>query len=326
MWDAGIVKGGGSVPTVFGVDGYIATWPMVVFFVGLTTAIILMARKVKGALLISMAVATVVAFVIEWIEKLGPVTLADGSPGNAHGWQLVVPTFAEKTADWTPDFGLLGKVSVFGGFTDGGVVWKAILTGVLLVFSLLVVDFFDTMGTMTAVGEEGGLNDKDDIPEGSQNILIVDSVAAIAGGAASASSNTSYIESAAGVGDGARTGLASVVTGLAFLAAMFLTPLYQVVPFEAATPVLVVVGFLMVTLVADIDWKDLRIAVPAFLTIIVMPFGYSISAGIGLGFISYVVLMTATGKAKEVKALMWVVAGMFALYFALGPLDQLING
>ncbi len=179
---------------------------------------------------------------------------------------------------------------------------------------------------MTAVGEEGGLNDKDDIPEGSQQILIVDSVAAIAGGAASTSSNTSYIESAAGVGDGARTGLASVVTGLAFIAAMFLTPLYKVVPFEAATPVLVVVGFLMVTLVADIDWKDVRIAIPAFLTIIAMPFGYSISAGIGLGFISYVILSVAVGKAKEVKALMWVVAALFALYFALGPIDLLVNG
>ena len=204
--------------------------------------------------------------------------------------------------------------------------WKIVLTGVLVVFSLLVVDFFDTMGTMTAVGEEGGLNDKDDIPVDSQKILIVDSVAAIAGGAASTSSNTSYIESAAGVGDGARTGLASIVTGLAFIVAMFLTPLYKVIPFEAATPVLVVVGFLMVTLVADIDWKDLRIAIPAFLTIIVMPFGYSIAAGIGLGFISYVILSVAVGKAKEVKALMWVVAGLFALYFALGPIDQLVNG
>jgi AGZA family xanthine/uracil permease-like MFS transporter len=328
LWDAGLVHApfGGATPAEFGNGGYIDTWPMVVFLVGLVTAIVLMARKTKGALLISIAVATVVAFVIEWREKIGPLKGPDGSIVNPHGWQLVVPTFADKAADWTPDLGLLGKVSVFGGFIDHGVAWKVILTGVLVVFSLLVVDFFDTMGTMTAVGEEGGLNDKDDIPAGSQKILIVDSVAAIAGGAASASSNTSYIESAAGVGDGARTGLASVVTGLAFIAAMFLTPLYQVVPFEAATPVLVVVGFLMVTMVVDIDWKDLRIAIPAFLTMIVMPFGYSISAGIGLGFISYVILMAATGKAKEVKALMWVVASLFVLYFALGPIDHLVNG
>jgi len=307
--DAHIVNAGSGTLTEFGHGGYIDKLPMVVFLFGLTVAIVLMARKVRGALLISIAAATVLAFII---EKLSP-----------QAWSLVTPTFSGAHATFTPDLNLLGKVSVFGGFSGAG--WKLILTGVLVVFSLLVVDFFDTMGTMTAVGEEGGLNDKDDIPEGSQKILIVDSVAAIAGGAASSSSNTSYIESAAGVGDGARTGLASVVTGLAFIAAMFLTPLYKVVPFEAATPVLVVVGFLMVTLVADIDWKDLRIAIPAFLTIIVMPFGYSISAGIGLGFISYVIMSVAMGKAKEVKLLMWIVAGLFALYFALGPIDQLIN-
>jgi AGZA family xanthine/uracil permease-like MFS transporter len=312
LWDAGLVKAGTGVPTQFGNGGYIDKLPMVVFLVGLVTAIVLLARKVKGALLISIAAATVVAFLVEWWKP--------------QAWSLVTPTFEGAEADFAPDLGLLGQVSVFGGFSGDGVGWKLILTGVLVVFSLLVVDFFDTMGTMTAVGEEGGLNDKDDIPEGAQQILIVDSVAAIAGGAASTSSNTSYIESAAGVGDGARTGLASIVTGLAFIGAMFLTPLYKVVPFEAATPVLVVVGFLMVTLVADIDWKDLRIAIPAFLTMIVMPFGYSISAGIGLGFISYVILSVAVGKAKEVKTLMSVVAGLFALYFALGPIDQLVNG
>ena len=326
LWDAGIVTAGSGTPTQFGDGGSINSWPMIVFFVGLIAAIVLMARKVKGALLISIGVATVVAFVVEAIAKLGPVTLADGSPGNPKGWHLVVPTFEGASTSFTPDLGLLGKVSVFGGFNGDGVAWKIALTGVLVVFSLLVVDFFDTMGTMTAVGEEGGLNDESGIPAGSQKILIVDSVGAIAGGAASSSSNTAYIESAAGVGDGARTGLASVVTGLAFIAAMFLTPLYQLVPFEAATPVLVVVGFLMVTLVSEIDWKDLRIAIPAFLTMIIMPFGYSIAAGIGLGFISYVILSVAVGKAKEVKTLMWIVAGLFALYFALGPIDQLVNG
>ncbi len=311
LWDGGIIKAGSGTPTSFGNGGYIDKWPMVVFLVGLATAIILMARKVKGALLISIAFATVVAFLIEWLKP--------------QQWSLVTPTFADAHANWSPDFHLLGKVSVFGGFGGDGVAWKLILTGVLVVFSLLVVDFFDTIGTMTAVGEEANLTDKDGIPDDSQKILIVDSVAAIAGGVASSSSNTCYIESAAGVGDGARTGLASVVTGLGFIAAMFLTPLYQVVPFEAATPVLVVVGFLMVTMVGDIDWKDLRIAIPAFLTIIVMPFGYSISAGIGLGFISYVILSVATGKGREIKALMWIVSAAFALYFALGPIDQLIN-
>lgn len=310
--DGGIVTPGAGVPVQFGHGGYIDKWPMVVFLVGLVTAIVLLAKKVKGALLISIAAATVLAFIIEAIKP--------------QVWALVTPTFDGAEATFAPDLGLLGQVSVFGGFSGDGVAWKIVLTGVLVVFSLLVVDFFDTMGTMTAVGDEASLNDATGIPAGSQKILVVDSVGAIAGGAASTSSNTSYIESAAGVGDGARTGLASVVTGLAFIVAMFLTPLYKVVPFEAATPVLVIVGFLMVTLVAEIDWKDLRIAIPAFLTFIIMPFGYSIAAGIGVGFISYVILSVATGKAKEIRALMWIVAAAFALYFALGPIDSLVNG
>jgi len=189
----------------------------------------------------------------------------------------------------------------------------AIVTVLMTVFSLLVVDFFDTLGTMTAVGEEAHLNDEDGIPENSQNILIVDSVAAMAGGAASVSSNTSYIESASGVGDGARTGLASIVTGLAFIVATFLSPLANIVPFEAATPVLVLVGLMMLASATDIDWRDFRIAVPAFLTIIVMPFGYSIAAGIGVGFIAYVVINAATGRSKDVKPLMWVGALAFAV-------------
>ena len=143
------------------------------------------------------------------------------------------------------------------------------------------------------------------------------------------SSNTAYIESASGVGDGARTGLASIVTGLAFLVAMFLAPLAQIVPFEAATPVLVLVGLMMLRSAVDLDWRDYRIAVPAFLTIIVMPFGYSIAAGIGVGFIAYVVINAFTGKAKEVKPLMWVAAAAFVIYFAMpGPqtlFDQLAH-
>ena len=151
---------------------------------------------------------------------------------------------------------------------------------------------------------------------------MVDSIAAAAGGAGSVASNTSYIESAAGVGDGARTGLASVVTGIAFLLATFLSPLVAMVPFEAATPALVVVGFLMVTQISGIDWKNWELAIPAFLTIILMPFTYSISAGIGAGFVSYVILKTVRGKARQVHPLMWVVAALFVVYFAIGPLSD----
>lgn len=153
----------------------------------------------------------------------------------------------------------------------------------------------------------------------------MDSIGAIAGGAGSVSSNTSYIESAAGVGDGARTGLASVTTGVAFLLATFLSPLVDMVPFEAATPALVVVGFLMVMQVSGIDWRNYEVAIPAFLTIVLMPFTYSITVGMGAGFIAFVILKLAAGKARDVHPLMWGTAVLFVIYFGLGPIKAALG-
>jgi len=316
FWDSRLVldDGSGATPGSFGNGGAIASWPAAIFVVGILLGAILLVKKVHGALLITIGAGTVLAFIVEAIAKLG------SSVDNPRGWSLVVPTFDGMSWNLKPDLGLLGQFSITGAFTHG----PAIITVLLIVFSLLVVDFFDTMGTMTAVGEEAHLNDEDGIPEDSQAILIVDSVAAMAGGAASVSSNTSYIESASGVGDGARTGIASVVTGLAFLVAMFLAPLANIVPFEAATPVLVLVGLMMLRSAVDLDWRDYRVAVPAFLTIIAMPFGYSISAGIGLGFVAYVVISAFTGKVKEVKPLMWVGAAAFVVYFAMDAIQTLL--
>jgi AGZA family xanthine/uracil permease-like MFS transporter len=138
------------------------------------------------------------------------------------------------------------------------------------------------------------------------------------------SSNTTYIESAAGVGDGARTGLASVVTGVLFLVATFFTPLVQVVPSEAAAPVLVIVGAMMISQVRDLEWDDMSLVIPAFLTIALMPFTYSITNGIGAGVVSYVLLRVATGRRRDVHPLMWVVAAVFVVYFALDPIQQLV--
>ena len=189
----------------------------------------------------------------------------------------------------------------------------------------MLADFFDTMGTMVAIGGEAGLLDEEGNPPNTERILVVDSIAAIAGGVGSVSSNTSYIESASGVGEGARTGLASVVTGVLFLLATFLSPLVAVVPYEAATPALIVVGFLMMQQVKGIDWDDLEIALPAFLTIVLMPFTYSITVGIGAGFIAYVLIKVVRGKASAVKPLMWLIAGLFVLYFAIGPIEALFS-
>jgi AGZA family xanthine/uracil permease-like MFS transporter len=220
----------------------------------------------------------------------------------------------------TPDFGLLGEFSLLGSWDRIGFVAAA-----LFVFTLLLADFFDTMGTMTAIGAEAGLLDKDGAPQNAQRILIVDSVGAAAGGAAAVSSNTSYIESAAGVGEGARTGLASVVTGALFLLATFLAPVVAVIPYEAATPALVIVGFLMMLQVRSIPWDDIELALPAFLTIILMPFAFSITVGIGVGFITYVLIKVVRGKAAQVHTLLWVVAALFVVYFAIDPVEQLLG-
>src|SRR5699024_2374815 len=141
----------------------------------------------------------------------------------------------------------------------------------------------------------------------------------------SASSTQIFVESGTGIGEGARTGLASIVTGLLFLAAMFLTPLIYLVPFEAVAPALVIVGFMMVSQVAHIDWKDAGAAVPAFLTFVIMPFTYSIVNGIGIGIVAYAVIRTGQGRAREVHPLLWVVAAAFVFYFGMGVFENLLG-
>jgi AGZA family xanthine/uracil permease-like MFS transporter len=219
-----------------------------------------------------------------------------------------------------PSFPTLGEFSLLGSFEAVGFV-----TAALFIFTLLLADFFDTMGTMTAIGAEAGLLDEDGVPPHTERILVVDSLAAAAGGAAGISSNTSYIESASGVAEGARTGLASVVTGVLFLLATIFAPLVEIIPNEAAVPALVLVGFLMMQQVKNIEWDDVEIAIPAFLTIALMPFTYSISAGIGAGFITYVLVKVVRGKVREIHPLMWVVSALFVVYFAIDPIKQLVG-
>lgn len=309
--DAGIVRPASGTPLGLGVGGSLVGWPSLVFVVGLFLIIVLMARNVRGAILIGILVAAVLAFVVELVADLG--ARSEDNPG---GWGLNVPAAPETSLVQTPDFGTVGHFSIFGSFDKIGVV-----AALLLVFSLMLADFFDTMGTMVAIGAEGNLLDKDGNPPRTRSILVVDSVAAAAGGLGGVSSNTSFIESASGVGDGARTGLASVVTGVMFLLSIFLAPVVALVPSEAATPALVAVGFLMMMQVSGISWKNYEIAIPAFLTIVVMPFTYSISAGIGAGFIAYVVLAVAKGGLRKIHPLMWLVAALFVIYFTLGPIQ-----
>jgi adenine/guanine/hypoxanthine permease len=195
----------------------------------------------------------------------------------------------------------------------------------LLVFTLVLANFFDAMGTMTGLGRQAGLLGENGQLPSIRRALVVEGAGAVAGGAASSSSNTVFVESASGIAEGARTGLANVVTGVLFLAAMFFTPLYEVVPVEAAAPALVIVGALMIGGVRDVEWSEFSVALPVFLTIVVMPFTYSIANGIGAGSISWVVLRSATGRARKIHPLMWVVAVAFVLYFAVTPLRVLFG-
>jgi AGZA family xanthine/uracil permease-like MFS transporter len=321
-----------TVPVSLGWDGQLQGWPVLVFVFGLILLITLHARAVKGAILISIAVTTVVAVIVEKVVEIGPASAytlpvvgadnvpipgqADSTGYNPTGWALSVPEWPDKIVD-KPDFSLLGEFSLFGAWENAGIV-----TAALFVFTLLLADFFDTVGTVTAIGAEADLLDEDGNPPNTQRILLVDSVAAAAGGAAAVSSNTSYIESASGVAEGARTGLASVVTGLLFLLATFFAPLVEMVPSEAAVPALVLVGFLMMRQISGIDWDDLEIALPCFLTIVLMPFTFSITAGIGAGFVSFVLLKLLRGKVRELHPLMWIVAVLFVVYFAINPITD----
>ena len=312
--DAKIVRPGGT-PLQLGIDGSIEGWPAVVFVIGLLLIIVLMVRKVKGAMLIGIVTATILAVIVESLQHLGMYD-ADTNPT---GWSLSVPSLHGSPVD-IPQLTTLGHFSLLGSFHHLGVI-----SVVLLVFSLMLADFFDTMGTMVAVGSEGNLLDKEGNPPKTKEILVIDSAAAAIGGMAGVSSNTSYIESTSGVGEGARTGFSAVVTGILFLLSMFLAPLVKMVPYEAATPALIIVGYLMMTQVLDIDWKKPDIAIPSFLTIAMMPFTYSISVGIGVGFIAYVVIQVAKGAARKVHPLMWLVSVMFVIYFAMGPIQALLG-
>jgi AGZA family xanthine/uracil permease-like MFS transporter len=315
--DAGFVRATGNAapPIGMGIGGELSGWPVLVFCFGLLLMISLHTRRVPGAILIGIVVTTIVAIIVQSFTD----TPGSGGDPTSKGWNLNVPEWPDKLVS-TPNLSLLGDFNLLGSFERVGVV-----AAVLLVFTLMLADFFDTMGTMTAVGAEAGLNDENGAPEGAQRILIVDSVAAAAGGAAGISSNTSYVESTAGVADGARTGLASVVTGLCFLLATVFTPVVKVIPNEAAVAALVLVGFLMMTQVTEIDWKDPEIAIPAFLTIAFMPFTYSITAGIGAGFLAYVLLKVVMGKIRQVHVLLWVIAALFVVYFAIDPITRLLT-
>ncbi|WP_458117213.1 NCS2 family permease [Arthrobacter sp. D2-10] len=307
-----------TVPVGLGFDGVLLGWPTLVFVFGLILTIALVVRKVRGGILIGVIASTILAVMIEAVANVGPSVGPEGA--NPQGWSLVVPELPSGSWVGIPDLSLVGSVSVFGAFGTLGAT-----AALLLTFTILLSIFFDAMGTMVGLANEAKLVDRQGNIPGVDRVLIVDALGAVAGGAGSVSSNQIYVESGAGIGEGARTGIANIVTGLLFLVAMFFTPLISLVPFEAVAPALVIVGFMMVSQVGRIDWQDWGIAIPAFLTFTLMPFTYSIANGLGAGFVAYVLVRTFQGRAKEIHPLMWAVAGAFVIFFGIGPIEQLLG-
>jgi len=294
---AGFVKPGPpGVPVTL---GDLATAPAVVALFGLFVTLWLQARRQRGALLLGIVLTTLLAIVVNAVsgEKAFPV------PGQA-----VLP--AKIVA--VPDFSTLGagvNVEIF---------WRVgVVAALITIFSIMLSDFFDTMGTVIGIGREAGWLDRQGRLPRLSRVLLIDSLVAVAGGAASASSATTYIESAAGVSTGARTGFASVVTGTCFLLALFFAPLAGVVPPQATAPALIVVGYLMCGIVREIPFGDLEEGLPALFTLTVMPFTYSITNGIGAGFVTYTFVKLVRGKGGEVHPMMYGATAAFLIYFAL---------
>ncbi|WP_030804709.1 NCS2 family permease [Streptomyces sp. NRRL F-2799] len=291
-----------TVPLQLGTGGHLTGWPVLVFVLGVLLTLALIVRKVPGAILISIVAMTVLAVIINLVAKVP-------------SWGLTTPKWPGNPVA-TPDFGLIGQVSLFGGFAKVGV-----LTGVLFVFTVLLSCFFDAMGTIMGVSDEAKLTDAEGQMPGINKVLLIDGLAVAAGGASSSSATTCFVESTAGVGEGARTGLANVVTGALFGVALFLTPVATMVPSQAATPALLAVGFLILAgSIREIDWADFTIAIPAFVTMVMMPFTYSITNGIGMGFITFVVLRLAAGRGRDIPVAMYVVAAVFGFYYLMPAL------
>jgi AGZA family xanthine/uracil permease-like MFS transporter len=281
FWDAKIIQipQGGAVP----VELVLPTTPAhFVFWLGLMLTVALWVLRVRGALLISIVVTTIVALIVGVAQVPKELT--------------VTPSFFPVVPD-------LGNV-----FTLGAVA------AVLTIFAIMLSDFFDTMGTVTGVAAEAGLTDEQGRVPGIGPVLLVDSLGAVAGGAAGISSNTTYIESAAGVAEGGRTGFTAVVVGVLFLLAILAAPLVSLVPFVATGPALILVGYLMFVLVRDIPVTDVEEGIPALLTMIMMPLTFKITDGIAVGFVAWVFIKIVKQKWAEVHPLMWLVSGAFVLY------------
>jgi adenine/guanine/hypoxanthine permease len=326
LYNSGIVVRGPATPVEL---GRFTTWPIAIAIFGLVVTIVLRAIRFRGDLLLGIIATTVFATLVNWATDYSVYS----TPGS-EGW-----------ARWPSDIFQSPNFSLVGEFSFDSFATLGIISTLVWVFALFLADFFDTMGTLVGVGKPAGyLNEKGEFRD-IRKPLLVDSVAAMAGGAASASSATTYIESGAGVAAGGRTGWVSVVTGLLFFPFLFIAPLIGMVPPQATAAALIIVGWLMITTLteveeeaereertaageavprrklAGIDFHDLAIGLAAAFVIMIMPFTYSITNGIGFGFITYTLVRVAQGQASRVHPFMYVASAAFVLYF-LVPLLQ----
>ncbi|NNN37349.1 NCS2 family permease [Streptomyces sp. S3(2020)] len=304
FYKAGFVHQGKATPVTLGPTGELAGWPVLLFAVTLLAIFMLQARGIPGAILIGIVGGTVLAVVLNALDVIDPGQWTSGAP-ELHG-----------SAVSMPDFSIFGDVE-FGGWGEVGA-----MTVGMIVFTLVLAGFFDAMATIIGVGTEAKLADEQGRMPGLSKALFIDGAGGAIGGVAGASGQTVFVESATGVGEGARTGLSSVVTGLFFAACLFFTPLTAIVPGEVAAAALVVIGAMMMMNARHVDWADRATAIPVFLTVVIMPFTYSITAGVAAGVISYVAIKVAQGKAREIGAFMWALTVIFFVYFALNPLES----
>lgn len=304
FYKAGFVHQGKATPVTLGPTGELAGWPVLLFAVTLLAIFMLQARGVPGAILIGILGGTVLAVFLNAVGAVDPKQWASGAP-ELHG-----------SAVSMPDFSIFGKVE-FGGWGEVGA-----MTVGMIVFTLVLAGFFDAMATIIGVGTEAKLADEQGRMPGLSKALFIDGAGGAIGGLAGASGQTVFVESATGVGEGARTGLSSVVTGLFFAACLFFTPLTAIVPGEVAAAALVVIGAMMMMNARHVDWADRATAIPVFLTVVIMPFTYSITAGVAAGVISYVAIKVAQGRAREIGAFMWGLTAIFLVYYALNPIES----
>lgn len=306
--NADFVSAGDGSLLQLGTSGELAGWPVVVFIIALLVSAILLARKIPGAIFFGIIIATVIAIV---------VTYAFDLPGEI--WGDSVPRLPDNPIA-APDFSLLFQIDLFGAWSQAG----AVSAGIIL-FTLILAGFFDALGTILAVGNKAGLtDDRGHLPRTS-HILAMDGVGGVSGGLTSSSATLVFVESTTGVTEGARTGLASIVTGGMFLLAIFFSPIFGMVPGHAASSALVLVGAMMMMGVRAIDWDDISVAIPAFLTIALMPFTFDIATGIGAGIIAHTVIKSAMGRFREVGWLMWILTAVFIVDFAMAGVENLFG-